>query len=87
MFPCKNCQEGFSALSSKGLKQHQKKCQTHLNQEAAANERRKATVTSRNIKRAKLKDRKERLDLTAAPGPGVSFYKFQKSAATANWYI
>lgn len=78
MFPCKYCQEGFSAVSAKGLKQHQKKCQAHLNHEAAANKRRKATVTSKNIRRTKLKERKERLgSLTAAaPGPGVSFCDF-----------
>lgn len=77
MFPCKNCQEGFSALSARGLKLHQKKCQAHLNQEAAANERRQATVASNNIRRTKLKERKERLSLAAAgPGPGASFYNF-----------
>ena len=78
MFPCKYCQEGFSAVSTKGLKQHQKKCQAHLNHEAAANKRRKAAVTSKNIKRTKLKERKERLGSLAAetPGPGVSFCDF-----------
>ena len=73
MFPCKNCQEGFSAVSAKGLKQHQKKCQAHMNQEAVANERRKATVASKNIRRAKLKERKERLGPLAAAVATVSF--------------
>ncbi len=78
MFPCKYCPEGFNAVSAKGLKQHQKKCQAHLNHDAAANERRKAAVTSKNVRRTKLKERKERLDPLAAtaPGPGVSFCDF-----------
>lgn len=80
MFPCKNCQEGFSALSAKGLKQHQNKCQDYLNHEAIANERRKATVASKNIRRTKLKERKERLGSTvAAPGKGVSLAIFNNS--------
>lgn len=76
MFPCKNCSEGFSALSARGLKQHQKKCQAYLNQEASANERRKANVTSKNIRRTKLKERKVRLGPLAAAALGVSFFCF-----------
>ena len=71
MFPCKNCRDGFSALSAKGLKQHQKKCQSHMNYEAAANECRKAAITSKNIKQIKLKEHKERLRSPAAVALGV----------------
>ena len=70
MFPCKHCQEGFTALSSKGLKLHQKKCLPYLSHEAAANSRRKATVESKKVRQTKLKERKARLDLVV---PGVSF--------------
>ena len=60
-------------MSAKGLKQHQKKCQAHINQEAVANERRKATVASKNVRRAKLKERKERLGPLAGAVAAVSF--------------
>ena len=70
MFPCKHCPEGFSAVSSKGLKLHQKKCPAYLNHEAAARSRRKATVESQRVKRTKLKERKVRSDL---PVQGVSY--------------
>lgn len=74
MFPCKNCQEEFRALSEKGLKLHQKKCQTYLNHEAAANARRKATVASKNVRRTQLKERKVRVGLLpATAAPEVSF--------------
>lgn len=67
MYPCKHCQDGFSALSFTGLKLHQKKCPSYLSHEAASNTRRKATVESKKVKQTKLKERKERL------GTGVSF--------------
>lgn len=74
MFPCKNCHEEFRALSAKGLKQHQKRCQTYLTHESAANARRKATVASKNVRRTKLKERKVRVgSLPATAGPEVSF--------------
>jgi hypothetical protein len=55
MFPCKHCQDGFSALSVGGLTRHQNKCQGFLKHEAAAIERRKATVISMKARRTKLK--------------------------------
>ena len=58
MHLCKDCQDGFSAVTPKGLKLHQKKCQSFLKREAAANERRKATAALK--KRMKLKERKVR---------------------------
>ena len=73
MFPCKDCQDGFHALSMKGLKIHQKKCQAFLNHEAVANERRKATAASKRVRQSKLKDRKMRLGSAA---PGVSFSQY-----------
>jgi hypothetical protein len=60
MHPCKDCQDGFSAITSKGLKLHQKKCQSFLKHETAANKRRKATATAKNVRRTKLKGRKVR---------------------------
>jgi len=65
MHPCKDCQDGFSAITPKGLKLHQKKCQSFLKHEAAANERRKATAASKNVRRTRLKERKERLGSAA----------------------
>jgi hypothetical protein len=61
MHPCKDCQDGFRAMTPKGLKLHQKRCQSFLKHEAARNERRKATAASKNVRRTKLKERKERL--------------------------
>ncbi len=46
-----------------------------MNHKAVANERRKATVASKNNKRIKLKERKERLGALAAAAPGVSCCK------------
>jgi hypothetical protein len=71
MFPCKHCQDGFSALSIGGLTRHQKKCQAFLKHEAAAIERRKATVISMKARRTKLKERKVCLGSTA---PEVTFF-------------
>jgi len=70
MHLCKDCEDGFSAVTPKGLKLHQKKCRTFLNREAAANERRKATATSNNVRQTKLKEHKVRLGSTAL---GVRF--------------
>ena len=70
MLPCKHCQTGFSALSVRGLTQHQKKCEAFLKHEAAANECRKATANSNKIRRTKLNERKARL---GSATPGVSF--------------
>jgi hypothetical protein len=72
MHPCKDCQDEFSAMTSKGLKLHQKRCQSFLKHEAATNQRRKATVVSKNVKRTKLKERKERLGSAAL---GVRFLR------------
>lgn len=72
MHPCKDCQDGFSAITPKGLKLHQKKCQSFLKREAAVNERRKATATSKNIRQMKLKERKVRLGSAAL---GVRFLR------------
>lgn len=75
MFPCKHCHDGFNALSTKGLKLHQKTCQAFIKHEAAANERRKANATSTKNKQITLKERKERLPSTT---PGVSFLAIGK---------
>ncbi|KAF5316669.1 hypothetical protein D9619_006659 [Psilocybe cf. subviscida] len=78
MFPClKACPDGFSAISSRGLKQHQSKCQAFLKQSEAAYERRKSTAISSKVKRTKLKERKARLNSTAleenaTPGASTS---------------
>jgi hypothetical protein len=62
MHPCKNCQGRFSSIAPKGLKIHQKKCQSFMKHEAAANERRKTTAAaSKNVRRTKLKERKVRM--------------------------
>src|SRR6266571_581315 len=58
MFPCKHCPGQFNALSSRGLTQHQRKCQAFLRHEAEANQWRKTTASSNKIRQAKLKDRK-----------------------------
>jgi hypothetical protein len=73
MFACKRCPDGFSAVSAGGLRQHQKKCEAFLKLEESANQRRKATAISNKVKRtkrAKLKDRKMRLN-SAAPGVSI----------------
>jgi len=75
MFPCKHCPERFSALSARGLTQHQTRCQAFLKHEAEASQRRKATAASNKVRRAKLKDRKARLGSAA---PGVSFFVIDK---------
>ena len=49
------------SISPKGLKLHQKKCQSFLKREAAANECRKSTAASKNFRRTKLKERKVRM--------------------------
>ena len=72
MHPCKNCQDGFSAITPKGLKLHQKICQSFLKQEAAANQRRKSTAAKNAIIRTKLKEHKMRLG-SAALGVQVRF--------------
>jgi hypothetical protein len=72
MHPCKDCQDGFSAMTPRGLKLHQKRCQSFLKLEAATNERRKATAASKNARRTKLKERKERLGSVAL---GVRFLR------------
>ena len=59
-------------MTPEGLKLHQKKCQSFLKHEAAINERRKATATSRDVRRMKFKKRKERLDSAAL---GVRFLR------------
>ena len=68
MFACKHCPDGFSAVSAGGLRLHQKKCEAFLQREDAANQRRKATASLTLVKRAKLKNRKMRLN------PGVSLF-------------
>jgi hypothetical protein len=70
MHLCKDCQGGFSAITPKGLKLHQRRCRSFLKHEAAANERRKATAASKEVRRTKLKERKERLGSAAL---GVRF--------------
>jgi hypothetical protein len=70
MHPCKDCQGQFSSMAPKGLKIHQKKCQSFLKHEAAANERRKTTAASKNVRRTKLKERKVRMGSAAL---GVRF--------------
>ena len=72
MHPCKDCPDGFSAMTPKGLKLHQKKCLSFLKHEAATNERRKAAAASTNARRIKLKERMERLGSAAV---GVSFLR------------
>jgi len=67
MFACKHCPDRFRAVSSGGLSKHQKKCEAFLKCEDDANRRRKAIATSNKVRRAKLKDRKMRLN-SAAPG-------------------
>lgn len=67
MFPCKHCQEEFSALSLKGLKLHQKKCPAYLSHEEGANNRRKAAVESKKVRRKKIKESRARLG-SAVPG-------------------
>ena len=74
MLPCKHCQPGFSALSSRGLMQHQKKCEAFLKHEAAANERRKVTTNSNKIRQTKLNECKVHLGTAT---PGVSFHYTQ----------
>ena len=75
MFACKHCPDRFSAISARGLKHHQKRCEAFLIHEGDANQRRKATATSSKIKRAKLKDRRTQMRLnSAAPGAGVSIF-------------
>ena len=71
MFACKHCPDGFTAMSAGGLRQHQKKCEAFLKREDDANHRRRATAISSKVKRAKLKDRKMRLNSAA---PGVSHF-------------
>ena len=71
MFPCKHCPERFSALSARGLTQHQRKCQAFLRHEGEVNQRRKTTATSNKVRRAKLKGRKARMGSAA---PEVSFF-------------
>ena len=77
MFPCKYCAERFTALSTRGLTQHHRKCRAFLKHEAEVNQRRKSTVASSKIRRTKLRarvkleDRKARLGSAAL---GVSFY-------------
>jgi hypothetical protein len=73
MFACKRCPDSFSAVSAKGLKQHQKKCKAFLKRDDDTNQRRKATAASSKVKRAKLtgKDRKMRLNSAA---PEVSLF-------------
>jgi hypothetical protein len=73
MFACKHCPDGFSAVSARGLSQHQKKCEAFLKREDDANQRRKATAISNKVKRVKLKDRKMRLNSQAA-APVVSLF-------------
>jgi hypothetical protein len=74
MFLCKHCPERFSALSARGLTQHQRKCQAFLKHEAEANQRRKTTAASDMARRTKLKDRKARLGSAAQ---GVSFFDYR----------
>jgi hypothetical protein len=71
VFACKRCPDGFSAVSAKGLKQHQKKCKAFIKRDDDTNQRRKATAASSKVKRAKLKDRKMRLNSAA---PEVSLF-------------
>jgi hypothetical protein len=66
MFPCKHCPERFSALSARGLTQHQRKCQAFLKHEAEANQRRKTAAASYKVRQTRLKVRKARLG-SAAP--------------------
>src|SRR6266704_4832304 len=70
MFPCKHCPGQFNALSSRGLTQHQRKCQAFLRHEAEANQRRKTIVSSNKVRRMKLKDCKARM----GSAPEVSFF-------------
>ena len=72
MHLCKDCQDGFSAMTPRGLKLHQKRCQSFLKCEAATNERRKATAASKNVRRTKLKERMERL---GSAGLGVRIFQ------------
>ena len=68
MHLCKDCEDGFSAITLKGLKLHQKKCKSFLKHEAAVNECQKATANARRT--SKLKDHKEHLGSAAL---GVRF--------------
>jgi hypothetical protein len=65
MHLCKDCQDGFSAITLKGLKLHQRRCQSFLKHEAVANEHRKATAASKEVRQTKLKERKEHLGSAA----------------------
>jgi hypothetical protein len=65
MHPCKDCQDGFCAMTPGGLKLHQKKCQSFLKYEAATNERQKATAALKDVRQTKFKKRKECLDSAA----------------------
>ena len=71
MFACKHCPDGFSAVSARGLSQHQKKCEAFLKREDDANQRRKATAISNKVKKAKRKGQKMRLNSAA---PRVSLF-------------
>jgi hypothetical protein len=71
MFACKRCPDGFNALSAGGLRKHQKNCSAFLKLEDDTNQRRKAAAALNKVKRAKLKDRKMRLNSAA---PGVSLF-------------
>lgn len=72
MHPCKNCQNGFSAITPKGLKLHQKICQSFLKHEVVVNERRKLTAAKNANRRTELKERKTKMR-SAAPGVQVRF--------------
>ena len=50
MFPCKYCPELFTALSTKGLTQHHRKCPAYIRHEAEANQCQKTTVTSNKVR-------------------------------------
>lgn len=71
MFPCRHCP--VSAVSPRGLTQHQTKCQAFMKHEAEVNQRRKSAVASKKVRQAKLKGRMERLGSAAL---GVSFFLF-----------
>lgn len=72
MFLCKHCPEGFSGKSAGGLTRHQAKCPAYLKYEVEVDQRRKKIalksqeklLQKKSLQRAKLKDRKARLNST-----------------------
>lgn len=61
MFPCKHCPKKFVVVSSRGLRQHQNKCDAYLRHEAEAAEHRRSASVLSKTKRSRLANRKARI--------------------------